>query len=303
MRKTTQNSKLKTQNHSLKFKNYYLLLLFIVLLILFTSLKGSLVFKKKDRLNVVFYGERTAFYSFGFDDGVDYFISFSSDIRVPVPGGFGYYRLGGLGKLVDLEKKPDLYKKSFSAITSTFVDLYFFPKKDEVYFGSERPTIFLPSFRQFFFNKSNASFFDRSYIFFLFTTKQKTQFIQTAQIPVKNEADEQILDERIFSDKLIGNFYQKTYRDEKKNVQIAYTIKEINALSIAKIIEGQGIRVVDINNNNKKDHCQIIETEATNSQTAKKLGDFFNCPVIKGKTESYDIILELGEKEKEWAVE
>lgn len=295
--------KLKTQSDNLSFKSYYLIIFFIGLLILSIGFRRSLFFQKKDRLNVVFYGEKTAFYSLGFEDGVDYFIGFPADIKIPIPGEFGYYRLGGLGKLVSLEKKPDLYKKSFSAVTSSFVDFYFYPQKADVYFGKEKPEIFLPDFRQFFIYRSNASLIDRAYIFFLFTARQKSQFSLISQIPVKTEADSFQLDERIFSDRLTGNFYQKTYRTEKMNVQIIYMIKEKNALFIARMIEGQGIRVVDFSYDNENNKCVIIETEKTDSRTAKNLKNFFNCRLTKGKTEPYDIILKLGEKEKEWAVE
>jgi len=293
------NSKFKVQSS----KFLIVLLIIFIGYLFFISSRNSLVFRKKDRLNIVFYGSKIAFYSIGFDDGVNYFINYPSEVKILVPGGFGYYRLGALGKLINLEKQPELYRRSFSTINSNFIDLYFYPVKNEVYYNKEETQIFLPLLSQIATFNSNANILDRMYILFIFASKQKSQFLNMSYLPIKKGRNGEILDERIFSDKLIGYFYQKTYRNENKNVQIIYKNNEENARLIAKIIEGQGIRVVDFAYKKSNDaNCQIIINEKTISQTAKGLKNFFNCPVVKGETSSYDIIFMLGNVEHQWEV-
>ncbi|PIY70405.1 hypothetical protein COY89_01175 [Candidatus Roizmanbacteria bacterium CG_4_10_14_0_8_um_filter_36_36] len=292
---------------NIKKKNVLYIIFFIILIyFFFINLRDSLFVKKKDRLNILFYNQKTAFYSFGFADGVNYFIPFPADIKVLIPGGFGYYRLGALGKLVELEKKPLLYQKSFSAITSSFLDFYFYPPNNEIFFGKETPSqIFLPTVKQIWISKSNANLFDKTYIFFLFLMQQKNQFIQLTNLALKENTNEEILDEKLFFDRLIGFFYKKTYRNEEDTVQIIYTKKENNASLLANIIEGEGIRVVDLSYQPATtiNKCQIIISEVDLSQTARALNRFFDCPITKGKTGAYDIIFKLGKKEEDWRVE
>ena len=95
---------------NLKFESIgkYFIGIFLVFLfgiVIFKQYTSSLFSQKKDRVNIVFYGKNTVYYSLGKYDGVHYFISFYPDVKVKVPGGYGNYRVGGLGKLVELEKK------------------------------------------------------------------------------------------------------------------------------------------------------------------------------------------------------
>jgi len=294
------------QSRRIKIQSSKLLIILLIIFIgylFFISSRNSLVFRKKDRLNIVFYGPKITFYSIGFDDGVNYFISYPSEVKTLVPGGFGYYRLGGLGKLITLEKQPELYKRSFSTINSNFIDLYFYPVKNEVYYNKEETQVSLPSLSQLATLNSNANIFDRIYVLFIFASRQKSQFLNISYLPVKKGANGEILDERIFSDRLIGYFYQKTYRNENKNVQIIYKDSEENARLIAKIIEGQGIRVVDFAyRNSKNTNCQIIINEKKVNRTAEGLRNFFNCPIVTGETSPYDIIFVLGQVERQWEV-
>lgn len=289
------------------FNLHFLIYIFFSLLIFyifFINLRNSLFFKRRDRLNLVFYGKKTAFYSFGFDDQVNYAINLPADIKILVPGGFGYYRLGALGKLAALEKNPQLYKKALSAGLSTFIDYYFYPAGDQVFYGKQAEKIFFPNFWQIFSYKTNANVFDRAYIFFLFIFKQKNNFLLISYLPQEIKSGEIILDEKKFFDQLLGRFYCTTYRNEEKTVKIVYTKREKNALLVAKIIEGQGIRVVDLSfQENNANNCRVIEEENRPSKTAQALSSFFNCPIIKGRTNPYDIIFILGEKEGEWKVE
>src|SRR5689334_15962905 len=94
--------------------------LILLILILFIGYLGfryigsALTIFKKDRVNIVVYGQNTAFYSIGLSDAGNYIVPFYPDLKIELPGGYGMYRVGAIGKLVELEKKPDILRRSFS---------------------------------------------------------------------------------------------------------------------------------------------------------------------------------------------
>jgi len=167
----TQNSKVKTNKNWL-FKVVFILFGFCVFYIIGNDLYYSAFFQKKERINVVSSEEQIGIYSLGLSDNVNYFTTLYPDLEATIPGGYGYYRLGALPKLANLEKKQDLFKKTYSMLTSSFIDFYFYPKaaigETEIYFGKEQKGFFLPRFFLIFFGKSNALFFDRLYLYLNF---------------------------------------------------------------------------------------------------------------------------------------
>lgn len=265
-----------------------LLLLIILVFELIRTLRSSFFLKKRDRVNIVFYGQETAFYSLGFND-VNYFIYFPPDEKILVPGGFRNYRLGALGKLVSLEKKPAIFQRTFSIASSSFVDFYFYPVKTEIYYGEDKKNVFFPKTTSFFLAKTNANWLERIYLWSLFSQRQVNQFRQ-----IENPS---------FEDS-VGNFYQKTYRNERATVQVLYTKNENNAKLLSQIIEGQGIRVSDYAfDSNIQKNCQVLVNSKTALESAKAISDFFHCPVFNRTIDAYDIIFILGGEENNWAVE
>ena len=90
-------------------------------------------------------------------------------------------------------------------------------------------------------------------------------------------------------------------RQEKATVQIIYSNNIENANLLSRIIEGQGIRVVDISYKSDLKTCYVIEDNDHSLKTADILTTSLSCRKKKAKTNPYDIILELGDKEKEWS--
>lgn len=252
---------------------------------------------------MVFYGPKTVFYSIAFDD-INYRLLFPSDVAILVPGGYGYYKAGAVGKLVALEKKPDLFRKTFSANSFSFTDLYFFPKDLTVYNNSAEEAV-IPSFKEIFFSSSNANFFDRIFIFSRFIDKRSSQFKTINVLPIEVAGGKKVLNREDFFKGYQGFLYKKTYRNEQLTVQIIYTKSYKTATLISQILEGEGIRVVDLTLSTKinKDCLLIEKKEGTFSQTAKDIGSFFGCQLRKGEPEISDIIFILGSLEKEWLVE
>jgi hypothetical protein len=278
--------------------------MFVILTTSFVNaLQTSLFFANKDRLNVVFYGKETNYYSLGIGGAGNYVIPFFADLKLQVPGGYGYYRVGALGKLVSLDKKPEILEKTFSLATYSFVDYYFYPQTDEVFYGSEKQDVALPSAKSILFGTSNASWIDKIYLAMQFADRKKNDFRKISLQSNKNKDGDEIFAADQFEKKYTGYLFQKSYRNEMKSVQILYAKEYENADRVGKMLEGNGIRVGDISPSTTNPHsCVIVEDISTPSSTAKMLMDFFHCSWKEGKTDIYDILFELGDKEKEWEI-
>jgi hypothetical protein len=275
------------------FVIFFWLVFFIVL-----NLKSSIFLNKKERVNLVFYGPKTVVYSLSLNNDLTYLIYYPVNLSLLIPGGYGFYRVGALGKLVFLEKRPDLFKKVFSANNSFFVDLYFYPKKNEIYFDEKNDKKIWPTISEIFFNQSNANFVDRLLVFYYLWLK-KPSFYQTISLP-----NQERFNRDDFFKKTIGTFYKKIYREENLTAQIFYDSNYSTAKLLAQILEGEGIRVVDLSqkklDSNKP--CAIITALKTEVQTVKDIRRFFSCDFRTGATSVSDIIINLGKLEKDWEV-
>jgi len=271
---------------------------------LFKSVTSSVFLKGRDKINVVFYGENIRFYSLD-RKNINYLLSFPNSVKVIVPGGYGEYKVGAVGKLASLEKKPEIIRKTFSAVTATLVDLYFYPKKTIIYHqdilnnSNEIPTV-----REIFLTNSNANPIDRLLLFYFFTTSNRKDYQRIDLRPFELGDSNTIFDYNGFYKKFQGSFFQKTYRNYDINVQIVYTKSYKTALLLSQMIEGEGIRVVDLSSQDKSiKGCQLITNkEISVTKTYQRLADFFKCRLKIGETTVSDIILVLGDLEKEWAI-
>ncbi len=271
----------------------------------YKNIIGSVFLKKKDRINVVFYGPTTVFYSLGRDENINYFFRPPSNLEIEVPGGYGYYRVGALGKLFSLERKKDILKKSFSSLSSSFVDLYFYPTTNTIYYDEITPQKFLPSSSFIFTNSSNANLLDRFLLWTVFLQKSSNQYKEITDFPQKKRHNRALFDREAFFKEFQGYFYKKTYRNISDHVQILYTKSYKTALLISDILEGEGIQVVDLSQTETPQNgCKIIySSQRINDPTPKDMNSFFGCTIEKGETTISDIILILGSLEKEWSVD
>ena len=268
--------------------------------IVLRQLLESAFFIKEDRINILFYSSKSIYYSFEKGGEVHYVTTFNADSRTAVPGGYGVYRIGALGKLISLEKNSELLKRTFSRITGSMIDFYFYPKTEEIYYGSQE-SIKTPSFSEIFFLSSNANFFDKIYIYTQFIGKHNTDF-EEIRIKKIQTGDSVLLSDSTFARQYLGYFYHKTLRKENKTVQLLYKDSYIAARSMSRVIDGEGIRVVDIDvMQNQVGPCVVKENILKNySRTAKEIAEFFHCILIKGKGRVSDIVVDLGKSEGEW---
>lgn len=277
----------------------FVLLLFGYLTV--KTLSSSFFFLKKDRINLVIYGQNTAIYSLGLGDNTNYFIPFDAATRVIVPGGYGEYRVGAVGKLASLDTKPALLKQAFSLSTGSFVDIYFYPKTSDIYYHAPQKSFFAPSLSELLFLKSNANIFERLYISYLLTVRSRNQF-KTLKF----------LSSNTFYKNYQGNFYSPVYRSENLNLQIIYTKSYNTAVLLSRILEGEGIHIVDISsapeasktNLNLASACEVEDNLSNKfSETAKAVALFFGCRLKHGNSMAYDILISLGEVEGIWNTE
>ncbi len=186
----------------------------------------------------------------------------------------------------------------------TFIDFYFYPKKVEINFGKNENTSFIePRVKNIMLYKSNAEFFDRIYLSYKILTQKKSNLTTLQSFERLNENKDLVFDSSRFEETYDGLFYQQTYRNERKSVQILYTNDYTSAFIIGQILENNGIRVVDISRTQEADNtCNISERERKSSKTSINLGLFFQCKVSSHATTTIsDIIFNLGSIEKEWS--
>lgn len=271
---------------------------------LFKSVTSSVFLKGRDKINVVFYGENTSFYSLD-RKNISYLLSFPNSIKVMVPGGYGEYKIGAVGKLASLEKKPEIIRKTFSTATASLVDLYFYPKKTTIYHqDSENNSKGMPTINEIFLSNSNATLIDRFLLVNFFMTKDRENYQVIDLKPFAIGHNNSTFDYNGFYKKFQGNFFQRTFRSLDINVQIVYKKSYNTALLLSQIIEGEGIRVVDLTIQDKliKGCLLIANKEIGMTKTFERLANFFKCNLKIGETTVSDIILVLGDLEKEWAV-
>ena len=268
-----------------------------------TSFSQSLFVSDRNRVNILLYGAESTFYSLDKKDTRHYVMYFAPDLKMKVPGGYGSYRVGSLGKLVNLEKRPDLFGKTFSIATTAFVNYYFYPRGEEVFYGKEIPPEEKKAkITDILFSKSNAGFFDRIYLSIFFLSKNTDDFNTIEYSERVNAIQNDVyFQDDTFAKESIGLLYQTLYRDEHKSIQILYNSNYEVAQTIGNLLEGNGIRVNDLSLDiNQSKTCTVVESGENFSNTAQDLAVFFNCELKKGSTDVYDIVFVLGSKEEEW---
>lgn len=270
---------------------------------LFKTITSSVFLKDRDKVNVVFYGEGTRFYSLD-RKNVNYLMSFSNSVKVVVPGGYGQYKVGAIGKLASLEKKPEIIGRTFSATTSTLADLYFFQKKTQIYYDNLNLR-WSPNFKEIFLTNSNANLIDRIFLYYIFSTNNRETFQIIDLKPFESGGNNSAFDYNSFYKKFQGSFFQRSYRDYDINVQVMYSTSYRTAQLIGQMIEGEGIRVVDLSNQGRSIKGCLLITDKNTAITKAylRLADFFKCKTRIGETTVSDIILELGDLEKDWNID
>ncbi|MFA9289282.1 MAG: hypothetical protein ACEQSA_05390 [Weeksellaceae bacterium] len=287
---------------------YASVIVFIVGYLLFKgiqSFRASYFVSAPERLNIVQYGSRTAFYSLTSTSGRSYVMYLPPDLKMSVPGGYGEYRLGSVGKLVHLYKDPSLIQKTLSVASSSFVHAYFYTSSDEVFYGTEvAAEKTRPSIRTIMFADSNIGYLDRLYLALKLIRQSGEDYTLLSYNEEVNKIYNEILfEDEAFEQNTIGLLYQKPYRLEQQNIQLQYADSYKTAVKLSALLEGNGIRVNDLAEKRQPvQRCQLIHDQQHDSQTLRDMAVFFDCDVKEGDTDIYDILFVLGEAEQAWEI-
>lgn len=281
--------------------------LFYLIFIVVRSFYSSVLLDKRDRINIVFYGEEAVLLSFGLVDDVHYIVSFSHADKVSVPGGYGRYVVGALGKLAVLEKDEELISRTFSSMSSAYVDYFVFPEESDVF---EKPDTDSPAFipseltRRLFSRDyvTHGNIIDKIYLAYLISKHREQDFVVLRSIAQENDEGELEFSEKRFLKKYKGFFYHQSLREEGEEVRIVYDTYP-GAVTLSRVIEGQGVRVVDLSKaeGDLQGRCIVTHSSDIQSKTVFYLSKRFNCSVKKGDTENADITLTMGTRlTEEW---
>lgn len=279
----------------------YVILGLLVMILLVKWLSSSLFFTAPRRLQILVYGQDSRVYSIDTRGNNHYIIHFAPDERIGVPGGYGYYRVGALGKLVALQKDDQIMGKAFSVASSSFVTHYFYPPDGAIYNGQKvSGDIVMPTVAELFSYRSNANIFDRLYLSLHFGQVKKNDYLL-----LRSRGDSQdrkgmrVFVPENFSKETEGYIYNTTYRDERKTVQLIYTEDYNSARDIANILEGNGIRVVDIKKLDRE-HSKCTISDVSESDTSRAIGRFFGCSFKAGRSQVSDILFDMRGIEQMW---
>src|SRR3990167_7600460 len=249
----------------------FILVLFII------QLYKSLFITKPERINLLFLNQNPTLISLSTVGESNYYLNLYPDLKLNIPGGYGDYRVGALVKLSQLENDSELINRAIEGSTFTFLNYYFFPNKVQTYFGKAPTSKFNLNLKNVIFNKSNASFFDKLYLLIKLVEIQSHNFIKLNTFEKLNNNKDLVFDSERFAEEYNGLFFQHTYRDERRSVQILYTNNYNSADIIAKILESNGIRVVDISKIDKTDkNCSVFEKAKKYSITSKNISTYYN---------------------------
>jgi len=278
-----------------------------IVFISFRTISTSLFFSHGDRITILFYGTNSQLLSLDLKDNVNYIIDFDNEMAALVPGGYGRYKFGALGRLSEIEKNPKILLNTFSSAISGYVPYYVTPQKNAVYdeeFQHARagiPKINLLTVFNSSHLRTNARFTDRLFLFFTLINKRRSDFIPLSG-SLHDPSKSTLYSEESFQKKYKGFFYEKRLRAEGKNIRIVYgTYSATKTLS--RIIEGIGIRVVDVSYLGDKmipAGCTILDSSKSNL-TSVTLSKLFDCQIKHGQISGADIELILGQKlERDW---
>lgn len=269
---------------------------------------GGLTLMGQDRVSIVFFGSQVRVLSFGVTDGVHYVIELSNEQRVIVPGGYGRYKVGSMQKLAELEEDPGIMQRATSSVLSAYVDRYFAPQKAGIYTQNSARGDFskLALLRRVFSVSSitNATIADRIYIGYLIIRTNKNSFVELSTNTAKQVNGDAIFSERGYLKKYRGFFFHKTYREESLDTKILYNNYD-SAVDLSRVIEGQGIRIVDLDKAPQSFASCIITLDKDISGGPRATISFFkrefDCSVEDGTSEGADITVILGsELEEKW---
>lgn len=260
----------------------------------YREISESLSFAPLNRVNVGVWGKHTLIVSISKNSNQHYIIPLPADMSVEIPGGLKEYRVGALGKLAQLESDPKLFSKALGMGAGVFLHKTLYESGSEIYYeDSDADTITLETalreLKGSAFRKGDMNLFDR--ISFYYTVSKL------------NPSNTTLVRSPLNSTQVV--LFDKTFRNERKLVQMLYAKSQRTAILLAKILENTGIRVADIAGREAGKgsgrECFVVEKGEAFSYTARFIAQYFSCVLEHGETGLYEIQWILGsDVEQKW---
>ncbi|KXK08849.1 MAG: hypothetical protein UZ21_OP11001000405 [Microgenomates bacterium OLB22] len=268
MRKRRRNQRILQIPHYPKWVFIFIgALLLYILLVVARSIGDRVTFFDHDRVNVLFYGAEPRVLSLGIGDAGNYVLYFDPSTEVYTVGGYGYYRIGSLEKLAQIEKDYDLLRRTLASALSTDIDYYFSPKETVIYDGDTSATN-LDKFSLIrnilsIHERTNAHLLDRIFLAWVVLTHKQVDFVELKTSFLEKSSSGNRFQEAEFARYYKGFFYERTLREGRSELKILYNGSFKSATTLSRILEGQGIRVVDIarHDDQKQDQCLLLVDE------------------------------------------
>ena len=271
----------------------------------------SLSFMRRDRITMVVYGASPVVVSLGLSDSVSYILFFDNSMKVKAVGGYGEYKIGSIQKLAQLSGDEDLLRRTFSSVLSSHVDYYFAPKQKEVYFETKKLENFSSSKAAYVSTvaspqqMTNANFLERVYLLTALLKMRKLDFTQLKTNFVVPGTDGDTFDEDDFFHYYQGFFYEPSLRNERDEVKIIYKDSLSADKNVSRILEGEGIRIIDLDRQDNKlrrclvqiDPSAMIKTQIP--KAAQFIVDALKCDTKVANIDDATILLYVGEDVEE----
>lgn len=251
-------------------------------------------YNKKGRINILVYDSSPVILSLDLKTGVNYYLYLPVDFKISVPGGYGEYRIGSIGKLADLEKDPELVRRSFSFLLGSFIDFYFYPNLSKVWYSKEKRP-FLRKWEILRY-RTNANLLARSYVLFKFFSLNSASF---SPLKIKSfEVERGRINFSKFHSRIQGDFYLPEIRRENKKIRIFYAQNYKAAENLGRIFKGEGIDVLSYETFPGRKVCKVVGREKNFS--LEYLQKIFGCQVQIDKNLEPNLIkFYLGKIEEE----
>ncbi len=286
-----------TPHHRYKSRVYILffglLIVIAVGVILgYKSYRRSLFGDPSARINIALWGEHSYVISLGKESRQHYILAFGNSYAVEVPGGLKNYHIGALGRLSSLEKDPKIYTKAMGQGSGVLIYRTIHAPTETVYYDDawldslQTSTVKSEILRRMITQPGDAGIFDRIYVIWALQSAKESQI----KIVTLKENEPGLL------------LYDKTFRQEKKLVQIQYRSSQHTAYRLSRLLENTGIRIADISHaDTTPTECVVYEPDKRPSHTAQFVSRYFGCLYESRDTGLYDTVWVLNSRvEKEW---
>ncbi len=225
-------------------------------------------------------------------------ISIPSDTYVQVPFGFGYYRIGAVSKLGDLQKRPELLAKTIENLLGVPINYW-------VALDDSNTIQLFTSFRFIFYPPpTNLGVIDRALLWWRMMRTPAEKLVLMDLMDTNGLVRRELVDGTTVYEPDFGSidrflehvFEQSQLRDEQLNITVrnASTTAGVGQL-VARLLTRSGIKVVTVGNSDEQEPCTLKGSEnLASTQTVRFITSTFPCVFVAASDVVEDLELVVG---------